>query len=83
MGLALAVVLQGIQQVEGEGTGQRFEQLVNPVTYLKASGEVLFLALAGSLAITAIFNPTIYADNLLLDRIGYVRRQGSNLLHPP
>jgi hypothetical protein len=67
--LALLQLALGIQQ--GEGDGQEFYKTLEPATYLKASGEVLFFCFSCSMAITAIWNPAILKSNLLKDRIGY------------
>lgn len=80
MPLALPILARGIQQefltpragdADDADVRYRFTQLVNPALFLKASGEVLFVALAGSLALTAIFNPKAFESNLLHDRLGY------------
>ena len=45
--------------------------VVDPAIFLKASGELLFLALSLSWIITAIFRPEIIRSNPLKDRMGY------------
>jgi len=71
--IALLVVVKGVHRSTGgnSGVAGAYEELIDPVTYLKASGEILFLALGGCLIITAIWNRGIYSDNMLRDRIGY------------
>ena len=72
--IALLVVVKGVHRSTGGNSGvagAAYEELIDPVTYLKASGEILFLALGGCLIITAIWNRGIYSDNMLRDRIGY------------
>lgn len=45
--------------------------VVDPVIFLKAAGEVLFIALGLSWILTAIFRPETIRSNPLKDRLGY------------